>query len=54
MGIIADHFKQLENGEFVKAINEIRNKRIIAQQKRRMNSFGRWSKMMKDKYEEIK
>lgn len=52
MGIIANHFKQLDNGELLQAIIELRNKRIIAQQKRCMNSFGRWSKMMRDKYGE--
>lgn len=29
---------------------QFKRKRIVAQQKRRMNSYGRWSKMMKDKY----
>jgi len=69
MGVIADylnewqkenceHLKELLNDPILKAINELRDKRIIAQQlnrlkedKRRMNSFGRWSKMMRDKYE---
>lgn len=35
----------------VKAVIELKSKRIAAQQKRRMNSYGRWSKMMRDKYE---
>lgn len=30
---------------------QFKRKRIVAQQKRRMNSYGRWSKMMRDKYE---
>jgi len=51
MGAIEEYFRLLLNDPIVKAINELRDKRIIAQQKRRMNSFGRWSKMMRDKYE---
>lgn len=35
----------------IQAVIELKSKRIAAQQKRRMNSFGRWSKMMRDKYE---
>lgn len=36
----------------VKAVIELKSKRIAAQQKRRMNSYGRWSKMMRDKYKQ--
>lgn len=43
---------RLFNDPLVKAVIELKSKRIIAQQKRRMNSYGRWSKMMRDKYEE--
>lgn len=48
---ISDYFKLMSNDPIVKAVIELKSKRIAAQQKRRMNFFGRWSKMMRDKYE---
>lgn len=47
---ISDYITQQLSDPIVQAIIDLRSKRIIAQQKRRMNSFGRWSKMMRDKY----
>ena len=44
--------REIYKDPIVQAVIELKSKRIIAQQKRRMNSFGRWSKMMKDRYEE--
>jgi len=45
------------NDPIIQAVIELKSKRIASQQvnrlkgdKRRMNSFGRWSKMMRDKY----
>lgn len=34
------------------AVVQFKRERIVAQQKRRMNSYGRWSKIMRDKYKE--
>ncbi len=47
---ISDYINQQLNDPVIQAIIDLRSKRIVAQQKRRMNSFGRWSRMMRDKY----
>jgi hypothetical protein len=43
--------RMIYNDPVVQAVIELKSKRIASQQRRRMNSFGRWSKMMRDKYE---
>jgi hypothetical protein len=50
MTTISAYINQQLNDPIIQAIIDLKSKRIAAQQKRLMNSYGRWSKMMRDKY----
>jgi hypothetical protein len=49
--LLTEEEKKLYQDPVVQAVIQLKRERIVNQQKRRMNSFGRWSKMMRDKYE---